>query len=402
MHYWKEQIDGLGKPEWKQMLEYAVELHIQCTHEATPPFQYPWEEIGTGYCYGPAYSHIDLTHAVMDSIPYQPIHAKQQLLNYLSLQTSEGLIPGCIWLNDGQVKWSTTKGHAPFWPIAVQDFIERYGDKELLKHSYQALERQLDWFEHHRKAEEEGYYYLDILQHIWESGMDDGIRYANIKTGKFACVDATSHVYQMYMYASKWANELELQRDVVKYNQRSDQLAEFFRNALFDQETAMFHDIWSVHNPKQRHLAFECMWPMFVGAATEEQANRVIDENLLNPKRFFTPHPMPTIAIEDPGFELRMWRGASWNSMTYWATRGCMRYGRKDAAAAILERALDYTTKHYSETGTLWEFYHPHGERPEKVQRKPYTEFNQPCREYMGHNPVIAMAKLWEKATSND
>ena len=39
------------------------------------------------------------------------------------------------------------------------------------------------------------------------------------------------------------------------------------------------------------------MWPLVVGAATQAQAERVIDGNLLAPRRFFTPHPLATVAV---------------------------------------------------------------------------------------------------------
>ena len=139
---------------------------------------------------------------------------------------------------------------------------------------------------------------------------------------------------------------------------------------------------------------------MVVGAATPEQANRVIDEHLLNPDRFFTTHPICTVAWTDPGFELRMWRGPTWNSMTYWAARGCLRYDRQDAALRLLERALDASCSVYERTGTIWEFYHPHGGDPLELARKPHTQYNTPCPRIPGsqsadrHDPVVRPDKV--------
>lgn len=135
---------------------------------------------------------------------------------------------------------------------------------------------------------------------------------------------------------------------------------------------------------------------MVVGAATQEQAERVIDENLLNPDKFFSKHPVSTVGLKEPLFEFRMWRGPVWNSMTYWSARGCMRYGRTDAAKRILENALDASASQFGRTGTIWEFYHPHGGNPEQLQRKPHTLQNKPCQDYLGHNPLIAMARMYD------
>ena len=136
---------------------------------------------------------------------------------------------------------------------------------------------------------------------------------------------------------------------------------------------------------------------MIVGAATDEQAHGVI-ENLMNPKLFLSQHPLTTVAMNEPGFELRMWRGPAWNSMTYWAAIGCLRYQRSDAAATLLQMALEQSAKQFDETGTIWEFYHPRGGDPKKVARKPGSQQNFPCPDYLGHNPLIAMSMLWHQA----
>lgn len=159
----------------------------------------------------------------------------------------------------------------------------------------------------------------------------------------------------------------------------------------------MFYDIWAIQDINLRKQAFESMWAVVVGAASNNQAQRFIDEYLLNPDVFFTNHPISTVGVNDPKFELRMWRGPVWNSMTYWAARGCLNYGRKDAASKIVEKALDATAEQFEKTGTIWEFYHPFGGSPENLQRKPKTEFNKPCKDYLGHNPIIAMVRLYKK-----
>jgi hypothetical protein len=111
--------------------------------------------------------------------------------------------------------------------------------------------------------------------------------------------------------------------------------------------------------------------------------------------RFFTPHPIATVAASDPEFELRMWRGPVWNSMTYWAARGAVAYDRRKAARALLGAALDDSAAQFNRTHTIWEFYHPRAEHPEDLKRKPQTKRNEPFTDYLGHNPLLAMARLW-------
>ena len=392
----------MGKPEWRPMLKYVAELHQKSTHEPVWPFEHEWEEIGPGYIYGPAFGHWDIVHQVIDVMDSYPEHAMKQLLNNIKNQEDWGLLPGSFWMpgapwskNGDSASWSTTmQGHAPVWVFAVDDYIEQTGNEEAIKTFYNTLLRQISWFENKRRAEGEGFYYNDILTKRWESGVDDGIRFDATSYGKWACIDATSHVYYLYKVAAKWSEKLDLKNDILE--KREKELKVFLAEKLYSEKEGLFFDIWAMKDSSLRTLAFETVWPMIVGAASDEQANRLIDEYLLDTNHFLTKHPIATVSKSDPLFELRMWRGPSWNSMTYWVARGCIKYGRDDAAKIILEKALDASAKQFELTGTIWEFYHPFGGDPREVKRKPGTDKNEPCTDYLGHNPLIEMTRLYE------
>lgn len=386
----------LGKPQWRPMLEYLVDLHARSVRPVMLPFMHPWEEIGPGYCYGPAFGHWDIIHQIIDILPLDPGHARRQIENYLVPQQEDGLIPGSLWLREGKITWNTKAGHPPVWPFAVQDYMDAAGE-DILPFACDALIRQIHWFETHRKAEGRGFFYTDILDFTWESGVDEGIRFLDTQPGPYACIDATSHVYALYRFAERWGRRLGM--DTGAFTAKAQELQAFIRDELFSGETGFFHDVWSVRDPALRCLSFEGMWPVVVGAATPEQARRVIEDNLMNPGRFFSEHPITSVSMEDPRFELRCWRGPAWNSMTYWAARGCLASGYAAEAARLMERALDQSARQFERTGTVWEFYHPHGGRPEDVRRKPSTPFNTPCRDYLGHAPFLAMARLYDQAS---
>jgi glycogen debranching enzyme len=393
-----ETLDAaIDKPQWHEMLHYTLQLHEQSTHAPRPPFDYPWEEIGPGYISSPAFGHWDIVHQILDTLPTKPEHARYQILNNLVSQHDDGFLPGTIWLKSGEPRWSTEAGHPPVWPVAVEAWTEYSGSNELIEFCFEPLTQQIRWFEKNRAAQPNGFFYTDILCRQWESGVDEGIRFDAAQPGRFACVDATAHLYWLYEYAARWAEML--QSTSAGYHDRAAALRRFMQDELFDEETGWFHDIWAMRDPSQRCLALEGMWPVVVGAATEEQAARVI-ANLLDPEKFFTAHPPSTVAVCEPTFELRMWRGPTWNSMTYWAARGCLRYDRPDAARVLLERALDATAKQFERTGKIWEFYHPRGGDPQELERKPDTPWNAPFSDYLGHNPLMAMARLWEETLS--
>lgn len=390
------EADRPGKPAWRPMLLYLAELHGRSVHPPTGHFRYPFEGIGPGYQGGQAFGHFDLTHERLDTLRAAPEHVRNQIRNELAGQQQDGLIPGVITFDAaGKPSWKDFKGFPPLWVVSVDDYQGATGDVELLRECLDALVRQIGWFEHRRALPGGGFYYLDVTTGPWESGMDEGIRYDERPAAAAASVDASSHMFLLYSHAASWSKKLG--RPHAAWEEKATALRQFLRKELWDPETGFFYDRWTVRQPDRRHLAFEGMWPMVVGAATPEQATRVIDEHLLNPKEFFTPHPIATVALSDPKFELRMWRGPAWNCMTYWAARGCLRSGRPDAARRLLEAALDATAQQFTRTGTLWEFYHPQLGDPESLFRKSRGR-HIPCRDYVGHNPLFAMVDLWRKS----
>ena len=399
-----------GKPEWAGMLAYVAELHRRSIRPAEPPFRLDWEEIGPGYCYGPAFGHIDLVHQVLDMVAGSPAIARNQMLNLLALQRGDGSLP-FVWMGENPARTWLPPGtpvaerlkasgtFPPLWPVSVEACLAAKADEELLTKAYDALCRLLAWFDADRKLPDGGYFYEDIRGGgKWESGMDQGIRFADSPAEPAACVDATSHVFWCRQFAAAWAPRLG--RDAGRHEQAAAALREFIQHRFYCEDTAWFHDAWTVNDPPRRHLAFEGMWPLVVGAATQAQAARALAGSLLNPERFNTPHPIATVARCDPCFSRCMWRGPAWNCMTLWAAEACLGYGRPDGARELLKKALDATARVFARTRTVWEFYDSLGGEPERLERKPHTQFNRPCRDYLGHNPLQAMARLWASLTA--
>lgn len=404
----KEAARHLGKPAWREMLLYSADLHERCVHPAEGVFPYPWEEIGTGYVYRPAFGHWDIVHSIMDTVPYETEHARQQLLNDLANQEDNGLIPGSIYLRNGSEStdttteaqgkcfvWSKEFGHPPMWIYAADSVYSHTQDKQLLIICLNALKRQLIWFQTNRRAENGGYFYLDILTHQWESGVDEGVRFLHSGDSggrKHACIDATAHVYGMLDMYVKWSNILGL--PATEYISWRDNVRMEI-NALYDEKQEWFFDSWDIKRPERQVESFEGMFPMVCGAATTEQA-RGVRNTLMNPNKFNTKHPIATVSADSPYFEKRMWRGPAWNSMTMWAVFGLLRYGYREDAAHIAEKALDASAEVFAKTGKIWEFYDSLGGDPRSIARKPSTSKNMPCDDYMGHAPLFWLARVFE------
>lgn len=386
-----ERVKLSAKPAWMPLLQHIEDLHASSLHPPFPPLPFSWEEIAPNGELGVLFGHVDTVNIALDLLSFAPQKALHQITNLLTLQKPDGFIPGWVVCTAQSLHINEKITSPPLWPNVVEDYYNETQNIEILKYCYPKLIKQIWWFEKERQLEEGGFYYLDCMDRIWESGVVEGVRFdLGGNAADLACVDATSHVYNLYQLAAIWS--VRLGNEPEKWVSCAKVLREFIQKEFFDVETGFFYDKWMIGNKKSRRMTFEGLWPLICGAATSEQAQRVINENLVHHNRFLTSHPTPSVALDDPAYELKFWRGPSRNSQAYWAARGAINYGRLDVAKMLVEKALDSTLRHYQITGAIWEFYCPAGGNPKIIER---VENTGPCRDHLGCNPLIAMAKIW-------
>jgi len=389
-------LEEAERPEWsrwREILRHAALLHEICILPPIPPSPYPVESIGPGYCYNVAFGHWDLIFQLLDSCPVLPEHTKRQLLNQFVFHRPDGFMQGVMHLEHNlEVHCSPISSFPPLWPVAVDCHAETTGSLELTELAVKPLLRQIQWFENDRRADGGGFFYNDVLHGCWESGIDESLQAKLIKErGKFPCLDATSHMRLLYDAARRCLRKLN-RPGAEEFDEKCAELDAFIQNRCFCDETGFFHDPFLIER-KLLYRTLSSIWPLFCGAATPEQAASVVKQ-LMMPEKFLTAHPLPYIAVDEPLFELRMWRGPAWNSITYCAMLGCERYGFYAEAAQIAERVLDDTLLQHRRTGALWEFYDPNSGEQHKLFRK-QGSYSVPCREYLGHNPLFAIARLY-------
>lgn len=394
----KKEISVKYKKSWQELLTAIVDLTEKSMRDVSEAvdheFTYPWLEIGPGYAYGPAFGHWDIVHAAFNFIAFDKEEVKKQLINNFTLQQDDGRLVGAVFFKNNKKYLSTIVSHPPLWVFLASELYLRYGDVEFLETCYDAIKKQIAWFEKERQSDDGAFIYHDVSgERRWEIGMDESIRFVNITPCRKACIDACAHVYALYSAAYEWS--VALKKPSQEYLSKGLALKEFVLTNMWDEKSGWFYDTFIPENERKVE-ALEGMWPMVAGMCDKEKAKRIV-ENLMSEKHFFTEHPCANVSISSDKFKLQMWQGGTFNSMTFWAAYGMFKNGFYEECKLLVERALDATDKIYKETGLIWEFYHPFGENPLKMQRKPQNAQNTPCSDYLGHSPLLAMADLWEK-----
>lgn len=138
--------------------------------------------------------------------------------------------------------------------------------------------------------------------------------------------------------------------------------AEHFRgqlSRLWDEENGIFA------NRRTDTGAFSCrfsptnLYPLLAGAASPQQARRMMDEHFLDPKKLGGKWIIPSIERDDPAYgEQHYWRGRIWAPMNYLVYLGLRRAGLKAEAKILAEKSAALLLREWRECGHIHENYH--------------------------------------------
>lgn len=119
----------------------------------------------------------------------------------------------------------------------------------------------------------------------------------------------------------------------------------------YDERTGLFHQIVRRGSQEmtaaKRVVTWAALSPLALPDLPEEVGRRLVEEHLLNPRRFWLPFPPPSVSIEEDRFSRddrflgllrRYWRGPTWINAAWLLWLGLVRLGYDDAAAEMARR----------------------------------------------------------------
>jgi putative isomerase len=117
---------------------------------------------------------------------------------------------------------------------------------------------------------------------------------------------------------------------------RAEALKGRIRTQLWDSERGVFANrLWS--GAFVRSLAPTSFYPLLAGAATPEQAARMV-ELLRDPRKFGGTWMLPSVTRDDPAFRDNVyWRGRVWPPLNFLVYHGLRRAGFADEAARLAD-----------------------------------------------------------------
>lgn len=320
-----------------------------------------------------------------------PDMARDELLSLVSRQVSSGPDAGMIphmnyWRGGARHHWATDTHsqitQPPLIAVAARLVYDVSGDRSLLEGVYEPVCAFHEWFDRRRDPDGDR---LVCLIHPWESGWDASPRWdhalglenpthdearaarlalpAHLIAHDFdaaALAGAGSYCVEPVDFNAIRAADLDAlagiahilgwEGEAIRWAQRATAVRDAIQARMFD---GLPYDLEGPGEKPIRQESAAQYITLFAGAATVEQAARLVDQ--LRQDRHWPAYPVPTTPVDAPTFAPdRYWRGNVWLNVNWLIYQGLRRYGYDDVAGTLAARSLALV-----EQSGCWEYYHP-------------------------------------------
>ncbi|KRE89315.1 hypothetical protein ASG87_02950 [Frateuria sp. Soil773] len=284
---------------------------------------------------------------------FAPDLARDQMRTMFDYQGADGMVPDCVFLDKADDNWRDTKPPLATW--ATLEIYRATGDKAFLAEMYDKLVRYHRWWFQARDHDGNGLAEFGStdgtrIAAAWESGMDNAVRFDAAKmleNGKGAwsldqeSVDLNAYLYREKADLAEIAGVLGKAQDRAMWRKEADTLGRAIGARMFDAAAGYFFDARLGSRELVRVYGPEGWTPLWAGLADAAQA-RGVTRVMLDPDRFATTMPFPTLARNDPRFSpvKGYWRGPVWMDQAYFGVAALRRYGYAREADAMASRLV--------------------------------------------------------------
>jgi hypothetical protein len=259
-------------------------------------------------------------------------------------ETREGFVPNYARAHGWK---SNDRSEPPVGSMTVLGLYQKFHDKWLLEETYPALLRWNRWWTEHR--DRDGYLVWGSDGENQPVNLDD----STVGTREGAILESgldNSPMYDSAVYDTK-AHQMEyadvgLMSMYIADCHALSRIAEilgksadaFWLNARAQQYGAKLQTMWNAKQgiflnrdlrtgKNSLRLSPTNFYPLLAGVATPAEANRMVEDHLLNPQQFWGKWVIPSVERSDPAFkDQNYWRGRIWGPMNYLVFLGLEKY----------------------------------------------------------------------------
>ncbi|MDR3267673.1 MAG: hypothetical protein LBT83_01215 [Tannerella sp.] len=241
------------------------------------------------------------------------IPAMNNVLFFIEYQSPDGRFPGTIYHDSVMQPLFTHMQGLYFTTPALNLFYwNKKRDKEYLQKIYGSLVAFDNYLWKYRDSDGDGC--LETWC-VWDTGEDNSSRFTGTKLNSggwlgetppddpvfpYESMDYMSYSYDMRATLAQISVLLGNGKE-QEWNDKAKAVQDKIKSYLWDDSRGACFDRDN-HNKTIPTLIHNNLRAMYHGSFTQEMADRFVKEHLLNPDEFFTPMPLPSIAVNDPVF----------------------------------------------------------------------------------------------------
>jgi hypothetical protein len=364
-----------GDARWQRTWDAAVAVLAGNIHPL-PRFEDPvlvegsvypgiWQECAPqeGLVYGTLASYI--TAAEPNSAPLKV--ARNNHMAFFAVQREDGQLPSAIKQSDpvqdaggyGQIQMVV--------PIAATawELSQLTGDDELLVTAYASCSRWDTWLRQYRDTRKTG-----LVEGFctYDTGQDNSPRWTGIPnrcpdadarkcppiaTMPRLCPDLSATVYGARVALGHMATALGKHGEAERWHTDAETIRHLIVDRLYDSKDAAFYDLDAQNNfVRVRSDVISRVFGEHVLHPVKDKAivDAVWMRQLHNPKAFWAPYPLTSIAMDDPAFvrpiPRNSWGGASQALTALRAPRWMSYYGKEADMTRLMEQWCEAIMRH--------------------------------------------------------
>lgn len=344
----------------------------------------PWLRPTHGHHYGPMvycwdHHHMGMRFAAAD----QPEYLRYLPENMLHHQKDDGQTPSYVHRDTGVA--GEARVHAqPFLMQSSFLYINQTGDRTWAKTHFHKLVRYLQFYERRQRAEN-GLFFWSAP---WLSGLDNDVATSFLPSGTVASADINAWIYLEYLAAAKLSALTGDMRATAEFSDKAEALRDAVNALLWDDEAGTYAALNLQTGKRILHFedpyigsygrfAFQSasnLIPLYARMAPPDRARRMIEQYLLSPEHFLSPHGIRSLSRTSeyynnaiwgnpPRFEdaerltNSNWQGPVWFPVCYFAYHVLLHYGYAEQAQAVRARTMSTLADSVRRHGCFYENY---------------------------------------------
>lgn len=299
--------------------------------------------------------------------------AYADVIEHLNEMAEEGFIPNCSQGN-GRKTWD--RSQPPVGSIMTWKIYQKYPEKWFLEETYDKLlgwnrwwmkrryyKGMLCWGSHSAKNPYDDNVYNNLRAAMLETGLDDSPMYDNIPFNSDSAVMELHDVGLNALYVADCEALAAMAAILGRKDEEQEltQRASYFRNklqSLWSEKHGIFLNRRTDNGEFVERLSPTLFYPLMAKAATEQQAQRMLNEHFYNPEEFWGEWIMPSVPRNDPAFEKqRYWKGAIWAPLNFLVYLSLEESGLQQAKKDLAEKSLQLFVKEWERKSFVSENY---------------------------------------------